>query len=101
MTYDFVEIYRHWADETAVTLCRSGKLDAQLDFDHSETEGVRLNNRSKNIVISAFLNFTEEVVHYKKQNRKRITHLQLDAYRFATLLKQFRPDTNHSKEEFF
>ncbi|QQS31219.1 MAG: CRISPR-associated endonuclease Cas1 [Sphingobacteriales bacterium] len=92
MTYDFVEIYRQWADETAIMLCRNGRLDAGLDFDHSETEGVRLNGRSKNVVISSFLNFTEQMVFYKKQNRKRITHIQMDAYRFATMLKQFKPE---------
>lgn len=91
MVYDFVEIYRHWADETAINLCRNEQLDAKLDFDDSETEGVRLNGRSKNIVIGTYLQFTEQQITYKKQNRKRITHMQLDAYRLATLFKQFNP----------
>lgn len=92
MVYDFVEIYRHWADETAILLCKNQQLDAELDFDSSETEGVRLNNRSKNVVIDAFLQLTEEIITYKKQNRKRITHMQLDAYRLATMFKQFKPE---------
>lgn len=97
MTYDFIEIYRHWADETCLHLCRSGKLDAELDFDYSDTEGVTLNSRSKGTVIETYLAFTEELITYKKQNRKRITHIQLDAYRFATMLKQFNPDEPDDK----
>ncbi|MGB0931882.1 MAG: CRISPR-associated endonuclease Cas1 [Chitinophagales bacterium] len=88
MVFDMIEIYRHWAEQVAIDLCRKNKLPKDA-FAESEDKGVWLESAGKAVVIPTFLNFMQQKIGYKKQVRKRITHIDLDALRFARLLKDF------------
>ncbi|MEZ4885634.1 MAG: CRISPR-associated endonuclease Cas1 [Chitinophagales bacterium] len=90
MVFDMIEVYRHWAEQVAVDLCREGRLSKDA-FAESEDKGVWLESAGKSVVIPFFLNFMQQKIGYKNQVRKRITHIDLDAQRFALLLKNFKP----------
>lgn len=91
LVFDMIEIYRQWAENTAMELCFYQKLPPDA-FTETEMEGVRLAPPGKGLVIHTFLTFLNDKTEYKSQVRKRLTHIDLDAMRLAAALKNFEPN---------
>lgn len=90
MVYDCIELYRHWPEEVALQLCQSQRLPSDA-FVETERDGVRLAQSGKGLVVETFLEYMHQKTDYKGVVRKRITHLDLDANRLATMLKNWMP----------
>ncbi|MBL7793381.1 MAG: CRISPR-associated endonuclease Cas1 [Saprospiraceae bacterium] len=90
LVYDMIEIYRQWAERIAMELCINNRLPAD-SFTETEREGVRLVSPGKGVVTDTFLAFLNDKTEYKSQVRKRLTHIDLDAIRLATSIKNFEP----------
>lgn len=86
LVYDMIEPYRHWAEWTAVQLCAQGRLPPDA-FEDSEREGFWLAPPGKNAVIGAFLRYLDEPAFYHGKQRRRALHIDFDALRLATFLK--------------
>ena len=96
MVYDFIEIFRYWADAVAIRLCQTNALPAD-GFDKHETKGVLLGTKAKGVVVNQFFRFMNQLVIYQNLSRKRITHIDLMAIKMATMLKEFdfdKPNNN-------
>lgn len=91
MVYDFIEIFRYWADAVAIRLCQTNALPDN-GFDKDEKKGVLLGTNSKAIVVNTFIKFMHQNINYQNLSRKRITHIDLAAIKMATMLKEFDPD---------
>jgi len=87
LSYDFIELWRHWAEDTAIRLCVENRLPDNAFFTASERQGVWLDKAGKAVVIPAFLKFLDEKTDWKGQTRRRSTHIDLEAQRLAALLK--------------
>lgn len=86
--YDVIEIYRHWAEEVALKLCLEGRLPDDAFTVPDPKIGVWLNRPAKPIVVNAFFDFLNEKIVYQGLSRKRATHIDLDAQRWATDFKK-------------
>lgn len=87
LVYDVIEIYRHWAEEVALRLCCEDQLPDHSFAIPNPKIGVWLTRIAKPIVVNTFLSFLNEKITYQGFLRKRITHMDLDAQRWATLFK--------------
>ncbi len=81
--YDVIEIYRHWAEEVALRLCMEDRLPDDGFTVPDPKVGVWLNRPAKPIVVNTFFDFLNEKIMYQGLSRKRITHIDLDAQRWA------------------
>jgi|APTNR8051073442_1049403.scaffolds.fasta_scaffold03667_6 CRISPR-associated protein Cas1 len=87
LSYDFIELWRHWAEDTAIRLCLEDQLPENAFYIPGEREGVWLDKAGKAVVINTFLKFLDEKTDWKGQTRRRSTHIDLEAQRLAALLK--------------
>lgn len=81
--YDVIEIYRHWMEMVALRLCRDNMLPDNAFTIPDPKVGVWLNHPAKSVVVNTCFDFLNEKVSYKGFVRKRITHIDLDAQRWA------------------
>jgi len=81
--YDVIEIYRHWMEIVAVRLCVKERLPENAFTVPDPKVGVWLNRPAKPVVVNACFDFLNEKVEYKGLVRKRLTHIDLDAQRWA------------------
>ncbi len=81
--YDVIEIYRHWMEEVAIRLCVDNRLPENAFTVPDPKVGVWLNQPAKSVVVNACFDFLNEKIVYEGVSRKRITHLDLDAQRWA------------------
>jgi CRISPR-associated protein Cas1 len=88
LVYDCIESYRAWADETALRLVCQNELSEDC-FHETEMQGVRIIQPGKSIAVETFLAFLNETISCKNQSRRRKTHIDLDALRLASRLKDF------------
>lgn len=88
LVYDVIEIYRHWAEDLALWLCWENRLPDDAFVLVDERTGVWLSEVGKPIVVKAFFLYLDEVILYQNLSRKRITHIDLDAQRWANALKR-------------
>lgn len=91
LVFDMIEIYRHWAEAVAFNLCADDRLPEGSFVTGPQDGGIWLGNPGKGIVIDSFFRYLDVKILYKDQSRRRITHIDLDALRFAALLKTFEP----------
>jgi CRISPR-associated protein Cas1 len=90
-TYDFIEPYRIWADEVAVSLLRNGSLPPGSFECRTPLEGWRVARPGKALVVTAMLEHLGGMCTAKDGKRqKRITLMERDAVQLAMRLKQFR-----------
>lgn len=89
MVFDYIEQYRHWADEVAVRLFREEQFPAET-FLMREDGGYWLEAPGKHIVIEAMMQHLEEPVERSNRRYKRLTLMDLDAQSLASLLKQLK-----------
>lgn len=90
LVFDCIELYRCWAEWTAFDLCANRRLPPGA-FEDKQREGYWLAPPGKGVVIDAFLGYLNEKTSYKDQERRRKTHIDLDAIRLASRLKDFEP----------
>ncbi len=86
LTYDFIELYRIWADYVVIYLCIQEVIFREF-FD-IENGVFYLNENGKRILICALNDYLAEVVHIKGLDRSRETHIMLQAQDFAQLMKK-------------
>lgn len=89
LVYDFIELYRHWADYTVCYLCIQEVIFEEF-FD-VENGQYWLNTNGKRILIQSFNDYLNEIVPIEGLSRSRQNHMQLDAQRLASTLKKFVP----------
>ena len=91
-TYDFIEPYRVWVEETAVSLFTNGHLSFDEFEKPDDRTGWLVARSGKALVIESLLRFLEEPAIYSDgKKRKRLHHIEKDAVRLANLLKKFEP----------
>lgn len=73
LSYDFIELWRHWAEDTAIRLCLEDQLPENAFYIPGEREGVWLDKAGKAVVINTFLKFLDEKTDWKGQTRRRAT----------------------------
>ncbi|MBK1642708.1 CRISPR-associated endonuclease Cas1 [Chromatium okenii] len=79
--FDLVECYRIWADHAVVSLFSTRKVNMEL-FD-SLQNGLRLNKTGKELLISVFDAYLDEIVQYRGRNIKRRDTVQFDCHHLA------------------
>ena len=84
LVYDVIEIYRHWVEIVAINICNSGQLPDDAFTVPALKTGVWLNKSAKSLVVNSCFNFLNEKIVYKGLQRKRLTHIDLDAQRWAS-----------------
>jgi CRISPR-associated protein Cas1 len=89
LVYDVIEIYRYWIEEVALRLCCEDKLPNDAFVMPDAKTGIWLNRSAKPIVVNTCLSFLNEKVVYQGHLRKRLTHIDLDAQRWATQIRSF------------
>ena len=84
-SFDFIERFRPWADWTAYELCASKAINQE---EHTEIykNGLWLNKKGRQIVISAFNGLLDRKTTMRSKRRKRQTHIFLEAQRFAQMV---------------
>ncbi|GAA4829496.1 CRISPR-associated endonuclease Cas1 [Algivirga pacifica] len=88
MVFDCIELYRVWAENVAVRLCK-GHILKPHHFMEKEG-GIWLAPEGKPVVVHAFDDFLEERIDYKDRQFKRITAMSADMVRLASYLKKWR-----------
>ncbi len=87
LVYDFIEQYRHWADYVVCYLCVQEVVFEEF-FD-IESGNYWLNTDGKRILIQSFNDYLYEIVNLEGISRSRINHCDMEAQRFASMLKKF------------
>lgn len=86
--YDVIEIYRHWMEEVALRLCHSQQLPDDAFITPNERTGIWINQSAKPIIVNNCFEFLNEKIESNDIPRKRLTHMDLDAQRWATQFKE-------------
>lgn len=92
LVYDFIEQYRIWADFVVLDLCMQNVMFPEF-FDVNN-EVWLLNENGKRILITSFNDYMEEIIDFNGNSRSRVHHIELDAQKFATQLKNLKISTN-------
>jgi CRISPR-associated protein Cas1 len=87
LVFDFIEIYRHWAETTALELVLQNQIQPQHFHQPSAQEGVLLHTSGKELVVSSFLHFLDQKITTQDQSRKRTTQMDWDTQQMANYLK--------------
>jgi CRISP-associated protein Cas1 len=105
MVYDFIEPFRHWADRVALDLVFNDRLPADAFWENppflakkaeegiakdetTEGTGFWLAASGKPIVVTAFAQFMDDKIEYRKQQQRRQTVLDMEAQSLAAILKK-------------
>jgi len=95
LVYDVIEQYRVWADYVVVDLCMQKVIFP--DFFDVENNIWLLNDNGKRILIQSINDYLDEVVILGGNSRSRVNHIELDAQKFAGVLK----NRKEKKEKLF
>jgi CRISPR-associated protein Cas1 len=87
LTYDFIEVFRFWADYVVCHLCFQEVI--YPDFFDIEQGNYWLNSSGKRILIHTFNDYLSEVVSISNLSRSRSIHIELEAQKLASKLKTF------------
>lgn len=87
LTYDFIEMFRFWADYVVCHLCFQEVI--YPDFFDIEHGNYWLNSSGKRILIHTFNDYLSEIVSLHDISRSRTVHIELEAQKLATRLKAF------------
>jgi CRISPR-associated protein Cas1 len=88
-SYDFIELYRHWAEEASFQILIAYKVSPRESF-RCENGGLFLAGKAKKTVAEHFYRFLEETVTYNGKQRKRKNLMLLEAHAFAKQLLSFK-----------
>lgn len=86
LVYDFIEQFRHWVDYVVCHLCLQEVIFEE--FFEVENKQFWLNTYGKRILIQSLNEYLNELISLQGLNRSRLNHLELEAQRFAALLKK-------------
>ncbi len=94
-TYDFIEPFRHWADQVALQIAADDAAPDEgfdaLDSLSGDLPEYRLNRLAKTVAIDRFLTLMNEKTPYKNKQQRRQTILEMEAQQLATFLKTWNP----------
>jgi CRISPR-associated protein Cas1 len=89
-SYDFIETYRQWAEESCFQILIAYKVSPKESF-RPENGGIFLSGKSKKVVAEHFYQFLEETLSFRGKMRKRKNIILLDAHAFAKQILSFEP----------
>lgn len=89
LVYDFIELFRHWADYVVCHLCMQQVVVE--DFFQLDKGQYWLADTGKRILIQSMNDYLAEVVSVEGLMRSRQTHLDLEAQRLAATMKKYVP----------
>jgi CRISPR-associated protein Cas1 len=89
LVYDFIELFRHWADYVVCHLCLQQVVVEE--FFQIATGQYWLDDPGKRILIQSMNDYLSEVVEVEGLVRSRQNHLELEAQRLAARLKKYAP----------
>jgi CRISP-associated protein Cas1 len=89
LVYDFIELFRHWADYVVCHLCLQQVVVEE--FFEITTGQYWLEDLGKRILIQSMNDYLSEVVEVEGLSRSRQHHLDLEAQRLASHLKKYAP----------
>ncbi len=102
--YDCIEPYRVWADEVLMQQACIGKLQKShfYDFQHPKTQqrSIRIHAAGKQLLVDSLLTHLNTLVVHKNLSRRRSIHLNLDAARLATMLKNWHLNDESAPDTF-
>lgn len=91
LNFDFIESYRHWAEQVAVKLAAANTLNPetfqQKEHPDNGAIGWWLQNPGKGKVIETFLSYMNERIEQNGEKRKRIAFIDKGARDLAQRLK--------------
>lgn len=91
LVFDMIELYRHWADQVALELCRHGRINT-TDFNATTIkDGFYLQSSGKSAVVKAMLDHLNNRILLDGKKRSRSVQIDLDAQLLAQQLKNFSP----------
>jgi len=88
LSYDFIELFRVWADFTVIYLCQQEVIFPEF-FD-IENNAYYLNQSGKRILIQSMNDYLDEIITMDGNERKRRTHIDFYVQKFATRIKNFK-----------
>ncbi len=89
LVFDFIELFRHWAEEVTFRLF-SEDLLPPLAFEQ-DGERLLLNKDGKSIVVPAFMEYLHKVIRWRGRQKSRETHIQDEAFELASMIKRWQP----------
>lgn len=87
LVFDFIEMYRHWAEYPVVQAFRKGMIRQEM-FDILPNQ-VQIKSPGKRVIIELLMGYLNEKVHLHGDKHKRIYHLKLRIQGFAQKMKDF------------
>lgn len=93
LVYDFIEIYRIFAEISTMELCKKEIIDKDL-FSITRNGGYWLETTGRKIVIENFNEYLNTVVQKNGKRRTRIVHINDHAHSFAKELLNFQCSPN-------
>lgn len=87
LVFDFIEMYRHWAEYPVVQAFRKGMIRQEM-FDILPNQ-VQIKSPGKRVIIELLMGYLNEKVHLHGDKHKRIYHLKLRIQDFAQKMKDF------------
>lgn len=87
LTYDFIEIFRFWADYVVCHLCTQEVIYPEFFTERNNT--FWLNVSGKRILIHTLNDYLHEVVTMDNLSRSRLNHITHKAQKLASKMKSF------------
>ncbi|MCS6935784.1 MAG: CRISPR-associated endonuclease Cas1 [Chitinophagales bacterium] len=87
LTFDMIEPFRPWADETVFLLFKHHTFTPE-SFEHTE-HGVWLTDAGKNILIPFYTERMHQKIDYRGKRMSRTNHIYSYAQAFASKMKDF------------
>jgi CRISPR-associated protein Cas1 len=91
LAYDFIELWRTWADNVALKIFFADLIDDACFETDNTTGAVWLLGPGKQIAATAFNEYLSQVIDLNGNRRSRREHIRLYTQHFATKLKEL-PD---------
>lgn len=87
LSYDFIELFRYWADYVVCHLCNQEVI--YQEFFEVQNQSYWLNVSGKRILIHTFNDYLNEVVMIDNLSRSRLNHIAFEAQKLASKMKSF------------
>ena len=94
LVFDVIDQYRNWVDELIIQLFLTQPMPPSY-FQKAAKEGLWLSFEGKKILVHAFTEQMNQIISYKGNQRKRRSHLDLNAAQMATMFKFFSPSSTN------
>lgn len=98
LTFDMIEPFRPWADETVFRLFAQGQFTDPC-FEEAEG-GVWLSDAGKNVLIPAYTDMMTQKIIYRSKRQSRSNHIFAYAQAFAARMKAFYHAHNKNAKHY-